>query len=154
MQYTPEEYMADRVEDQIEWYDKKSQGAQRWFKGLRIIEIFAAAAIPIFAGFGGGAPASIWIIGILGALITILTSAMSLYQFQEKWIEYRTTCESLKHEKFIYLARAEPYNEGDPFELFVQRVESLISKENSSWSQYTKSCADASKPKQGVSTNG
>jgi hypothetical protein len=34
---------------------------------------------------------------------------------------------------------AEPYKVDDPFGLFVQRVESLISKENTTWSQYIKS---------------
>lgn len=150
-QLTPEEYITERVDDQISWYDRKSQGAQRWFKRLRGLEIISAGAIPLFAGFGDGSTWSIIVVGVLGAVVAILASLLSLNQFQENWIEYRTTCESLKHEKYLYLTNAEPYNEEDTFGLFVQRIESLISKENSAWSQYTKSGSDSSKPN---STNG
>ncbi len=132
-----DEYIASRVDDQIGWYDRKSQGAQCWFKYLRGTEITAAAVIPLIAGFAKDPFPVTLVVGILGASIAIISAAISLNQFQENWTEYRTTCESLKHEKFLYLTKAEPYHEEEPFRLFVQRVESLISKENSAWSQYT-----------------
>ena len=144
---TPEEYIEQRVADQINWYDIKSQRSQKWFKRIRGLEITSAGAIPLFAGFGGGTPWSLIVVGILGAIVTILASLLSLNQFQENWIEYRTTCESLKHEKYLFLTGSEPYSEKDPFGFFVQRIESLISKENSAWSQYTKSGAEACNPK-------
>ena len=146
---TPDEYIAERVDNQIGWYDQKSQGAQRWFKRIRGLEIISAGAIPLFAGFGDGSTWSIIVVGVLGAVVAILASLLSLNQFQENWIEYRTTCESLKHEKYLFLTNAEPYNEEDPlglFGLFVQRIESLISKENSTWSQQARSGAESSKP--------
>lgn len=143
---TPEEYIKKRVIDQINWYDSKSQSSQRWFKWLRGLEIVFSGAIPLFAGFGKGDPWSILVVGILGAAVAILASLLSLNQFQENWIEYRTTCESLKHEKYLFLTKSEPYDDTDPFDLFVQRIESLISKENSGWSQYTKSGAEPSRP--------
>ena len=46
-----------------------------------------------------------------------------------------TTCESLKKEKFLYLAEARPYDKSDRFNLLVERVESLISEENTNWSE-------------------
>ncbi len=140
---TPEEYLQDRVDDQIDWYDRKSIRAQRWFKWLRAVEITAAGAIPLFAGYGGGAGWSVMVAGILGALVAVLAAFLSLNQFQENWIAYRTTCESLKHEKFLYLTQVEPYHGKDPFTLLVQRIESLISRENSSWSQQTRDNAAA-----------
>ena len=144
---TPDEYINERVDDQIGWYDQKSQRAQRWFKKVRAVEIIVAGTIPLFAGFGGGSTWSVIVVGVLGAVVAILASLLSLNQFQENWIEYRTTCESLRHEKYLFLTNAEPYNEEDPFGLFVQRIESLISKENSAWSQYTMSGAESSNPR-------
>lgn len=132
-----DEYITSRVDDQINWYDRKSQSAQRWFKWLRGAEIVAAAAIPLIAGFAADPFPVTLVVGILGASIAVISATISLNQFQENWTEYRTTCESLNHEKFLYLTKAEPYHEEKPFRLFVQRVESLISKENSAWSQYT-----------------
>ena len=46
-----DDYISSRVDNQIDWYDRKSQGAQRWFKLLRGAEIVAAATIPLIAGF-------------------------------------------------------------------------------------------------------
>ncbi len=65
----------------------------------------------------------------------VIAAIISLNQLQENGVKYQTTCEALKHEKFLYLTRAEPYQAEAPFPLFAQRVESLISKENSDWSQ-------------------
>ena len=131
-----DEYLSSRVDDQIKWYDSKSQKAQRWFKRLRGIEIVAAAAIPLIAGFAKEPFPVTLVIALLGAAIAIISAAISLNQFQENWREYRTTCESLKHEKFLFLTKAEPYHAKNYFAIFVQRVENLISKENSNWSQY------------------
>ena len=142
-----DQYIDERVDDQIGWYDRKSGNAQKAFKFIRGLEVIAAGLIPLFAGFGNGTHSSVLTIGALGAGVAILASFLSLFQFQENWIEYRTTCESLKHEKYLFLTGAEPYNDVAPYDLFVQRIESLISKENSVWSQYTRTGADESKPK-------
>lgn len=136
---TPEEYLEQRLDDQIRWYDAKSGSAQRWFKGLRAAEIVFAAAIPVLASFVGDE--NPWIgplMGILGALVVVLAGILSLQQYQERWVEYRATAESLKHEKYLYLTSTDPYAGPDAFPLLVQRVEALISKEHSSWSGYTR----------------
>ncbi len=132
-----ENYVSERVENQITWYDKKSQKAQRYSKLFRGFEIIAAASIPLIAGFGEEPFPVALVVGVLGACIAIASAIISLNQYQENWTEYRTTCESLRHEKFLFLTRAEPYHEKEPFPLFVRRVESLISKEHSAWLQNT-----------------
>jgi len=136
MSMNDEQFLKERVEDQINWYDKKSQFNQRWYKCLRVGEIGAAAAIPLLAGYmSDKTPAVQIIVGLLGFIIAIIASVVALYQFQENWVEYRTTCESLRHEKYLFLTQTEPYNIDNPFPLFVQRVESLVSTENTKWSQ-------------------
>lgn len=142
-----DDYITSRVDDQIGWYDKKSQSAQCWFKWFRGAEIIAAASIPLIAGFATDPFPVTLVLGLLGASIAVISALISLNQLQENWTEYRTTCESLKHEKFLYMTKAEPYHEDEPFRLFVQRVESLISKENSAWSQYTQTNLENTKPK-------
>jgi hypothetical protein len=37
----------ERLEDQIDWYDKKSAFNQSCFKRIKIIELIAAALIPL-----------------------------------------------------------------------------------------------------------
>jgi hypothetical protein len=38
-----------RLDDQIAWYDRKSQHSRRWFKRLKVSQIVTAAAIPVAA---------------------------------------------------------------------------------------------------------
>src|SRR5690606_22203920 len=94
--------------------------------------------VPVLVGFADDYAAVGIIVGVLGAIVVVLASLLSLGKYQENWIEYRTACESLKHEKFLFLTAAEPYQGEDRFSLFVQRVEGLISKENSAWAQQTR----------------
>ena len=74
-------------------------------------------------------------IGALGVLVAVVASLLGLPQLQEHWIEYRATAESLRKEKFLFLSQTEPYDKDDAFHLLVQRVEALLSKENTEWAQ-------------------
>jgi len=131
-----DDYIKDRVDGQIEWYDRKSGANQRWFRWLRIVEIIAAGSIPLLVGYADSISEFKVVVGILGLLIAVIAGVLGLYQFQENWTGYRTTCEALKQEKYLFLTKTQPYDQGDLFALFVQRVENLISKEHSTWSQY------------------
>jgi hypothetical protein len=133
----PSEYLTLRVEDQINWYDRRSLWNQRWFKRLRVVEIVAAALIPFLTAFPAvPGPWDVkYVIGGLGVLITVVAGILALFQFQERWTEYRATAESLKRERYLFLTRAEPYTAGDVFSTFVRRTEGLLSKENTSWVQ-------------------
>jgi uncharacterized metal-binding protein len=139
-------YIKERLDDQIAWYDNKSQSNQRWYKRLRVIELIAGACIPFLAAYITEASLVLKVgVGFLGLLITLITGVVTLYKFQENWIEYRTTCETLKHERFLFLTQTDPYDVADPFKLLVQRVENLISKENTQWAKHIKSSAKEKK---------
>ncbi len=120
----------ERLEDQIVWYDRKSIFHQRWYKTLKFIEIATAAVIPLAAGLGW----SVYVTGTLGVLVVILEGLQSLNQFHHNWITYRSTCEELKHEKYLWLAKAGDYaNTEHPDMLLAERIESLISREHTRW---------------------
>ncbi|MGH7808100.1 MAG: DUF4231 domain-containing protein [Thermodesulfobacteriota bacterium] len=134
-----DDYLKDRLEDQIRWYDKKSQCNQKLYKVLRGVEIGAAALIPLLIGYVTQDSVCLKItVGAFGVLVAIIAGLLSLGRFQELWIEYRVTCESLKHEKYLFLTKTDPYDEDNPFPLLVKRVESLISREYTNWAQYMK----------------
>ena len=119
-----------RLESQIKWYDKKSVCSQRWFKHLKLIEIIVAAGIPLVA------PYFSLVAGTLGMVIVALEGVQHLGRFQNNWIVYRSTCEALQHEKYLYLAEAGPYEEMErerAKKLLARRVESLISTEHAKW---------------------
>jgi Protein of unknown function (DUF4231) len=134
---SPEEYIEQRLNDQISWYDRKSSTNQLWFKRLRFAEIVAAATIPFLSGFAGDSLPIKIAIGALGVLVAVIASVLGLLHLQEHWIEYRATAESLRREKFLFLTQTDPYDKDDAFHLLVQRVEALLSKENTEWTQST-----------------
>jgi Protein of unknown function (DUF4231) len=122
-----------RLEEQIEWYDRKSQHNQRWFKRLKICQLVTAAAIP----FAASISAPVWVAGGGGALIVVLEGLQQLQQYQQNWTTYRATCERLKHERFLFLAHAGSYATAeDPEVLLAERVEGLVSQEHAAWSAH------------------
>jgi hypothetical protein len=119
----------ERLEDQINWYDRKSGDTQRRYKWLKLLELAVAAALPVVAGIGS----PVLVIGALAAVIVVLEGAQHLYQFQEHWITYRSTAEALKHERYLYLAEAGPYLGEDRHRQLAERIEGLISQEHAKW---------------------
>lgn len=131
------EYLEQRLEDQIGWYDTKSQQAQGRFKKVRVIELVAAIAIPFVAGVATVNTITYlqWVIAVLGVVVAVTAALVGLYDWQENWINYRSTAEMLKHEKYVYLTRVKPYDGEDAFALLVERVEGLVSTEHSKWQE-------------------
>ena len=122
----------ERLEDQIDWYDRKSITNQNYFRRIKMLEILAAAIIPFLSAFTFSR--MVWVTGGLGVLITVLEAMLHLNQYQQNWIAYRSTCESLKHEKYVYLGKAAPYaGTPDPHALLAERIESLVSQEHAKW---------------------
>jgi hypothetical protein len=135
----------ERLEDQIDWYDRKSIGAQRWFKRLKVGQLVFAALIPVLAAAEVDAP----VLAALGAAVVVAEGSQQLFQWQQNWITYRATCEALKHEKFMYLAAAGPYAGAARRQaLLAERVEGLVSQEHARWtaSQEQRSSAEAAPP--------
>jgi len=130
---TPEKITLARLEDQTGWYSRKSKRAQRIYKTIKVIEIVAAALIPLLAGCNFGRHEAV--VGGLGVLITILEGFLQLNQYQQVWTIYRATSEALTHEQFLYLAKAGPYAaEGvNPPVLLALRIETIMSQENIKW---------------------
>jgi Protein of unknown function (DUF4231) len=125
----------ERLEDQIGWYDRRSLSSMHWFKRIKITEIASAAVIPLLAA--SKFPHAVFATGVLGVVVTVFEGLLQLNQFHENWIRYRSTCEALRHEKYMYLANAGLYsNVEKPRALLAERVEALVSQEHSQWATF------------------
>lgn len=134
---SPQDYITQRIDDQIAWYDKKS-GFNQWrYKPLKSFEIIAAAAIPVISAYVGGtgpwSEVMRFSVGFLGAAIVASSGIAGLCRYRELWVEYRGMADVLRQQKFLFLTRTAPYDGEDPFPLLVQTVENLLSKENANW---------------------
>ncbi|HHY74088.1 MAG TPA: DUF4231 domain-containing protein [Bacillus bacterium] len=128
-----EQYLNERLDDQINWYDKKSIWHQKIYKRLKITQIILSAAIPFLAGYIDSIKWLAIIAGSMGVIITCIEGVLSLGKHHENWIEYRSICETLRHEKYMYLTKTGIYRNEDSFGNLVERIETIISKENVNW---------------------
>ena len=119
-----------RLEDQLGWYDRQSGRCQRRFKWLKGWQLVAAAVIPVAAALSAPGAVS----AALAGVVLLLEGFQQMNQYQQNWINYRATAEALKHEKFLFLARADVYSETeDPQRLLAERTEGLVSQEHARW---------------------
>lgn len=142
-------YIATRLESQIRWYSRSSARNQACYKCLQTGAIVFSSAIPLLVGLWGDVFAGQLAVGVLSSLVAMITGINTLNKFQENWIAYRTTAESLRHHKLLFLTRTAPYSGGDAFHLLVTHVEALISRENSDWERLMISAETGAAPGEG-----
>ena len=124
-----DEYIKDVYEPQVMWYDKKSIMNKKLTHLFQIPIITMAAITPIFAALEYKA-----LTIIFSACVAAGIGVLKFCKFEDLWHNYRTTCETLKKEMAHYKMQTDVYDSADgPDKLFVERVESIISKENIKW---------------------
>ncbi len=129
-------YLENRYKKQIEWYDSKSLQNQRLYKGFQTTVILLSFLTPIIIALSYDDSKIISI--IVSSIVAILSTIIATFKFYENWVNYRTTCESLRKEEYYYNFEIGPYKGEKKEELFVQRIEELISKEHSLWGDLQK----------------
>jgi hypothetical protein len=141
---SPEQVTLERLAENLEWYSARSTRNKTWFQTLKVLTIVSAALIPVLST--SGIPHGSQVAAGLGVLIAIIESMQQLKQYHDNWINYRATEEALKHERYLYLARAGPYRGIDsPQTLLAERVEGIVSQEEKGWVS-TQTSAEQSKP--------
>jgi hypothetical protein len=131
-----EKYLCDRLEDQINWYGKKSTSNKRYYYSFKTSEVILAAIVPFLIALSEKDELPLKIVaGVLSVFVGIIASILIVFKFQEKWIQYRSTSENLKHEKYLFGTKSGIYASDPKFHVFVERIEFIISKENLDWTQ-------------------
>ncbi|MEM9823674.1 MAG: DUF4231 domain-containing protein [Bacteroidota bacterium] len=131
---TTEEYLNQRLDQQIAWYDKKSELNQVRFRSLKLFIIVLSVFIPFLAGLINDQREWLKVaVGIGGVAIALFEGVLTLYKYQENWLEYRYTAEALRREKILFLAKAGPYLNNQQLHYLVERVEGIMSNENQDW---------------------
>jgi len=135
----------DRLEDQITWYDSRSNRNQRdpmaVTRTRRIIDDAGADAVV-------AAAEKLALERGHRVVIAVVEGLQQLNQYHANWIAYRSTSEALKHEKFLYLGKAGPYAAAaDPHALLAERIESLVSQEHAKWASGQESAEKMKEPR-------
>jgi hypothetical protein len=125
-----EERVRARLAEELRWYDARARANQRWYRTIKVLQLVAAALVPVMAGMG----ISAWITGGLGSAIVVLEGVQQLYQFHEHWIAYRSTWEGLRREQYLYEASAGDYATATSSPtLLAERIETLLAREHARW---------------------
>jgi hypothetical protein len=120
----------ERLQGQIEWYDRKATANQQAYKASKIAIIVCAVIIPIIAEYSPLA------VGIAAGVILLLEGLQQVNKWQENWILYRSTCEGLRNEQHHYNEKSGSYAKLTPEEahrVLAERVGALASAEHSKW---------------------
>ncbi|MCF7954838.1 MAG: DUF4231 domain-containing protein [Phycisphaerae bacterium] len=125
-------YLESRYDEQINWYSDKASGYKKTYQFFQWSVIIVASSLPVLISV---LPDKYkWITIAISIVLAIFTAALKTFKWQEIWLNYRTISETLKKEKHFYDAEVDEYGTIDDKEkLFVERVETLISRENSLW---------------------
>lgn len=129
------EYLKNRYCDQIKWYDEKATYNEKMHKSLETIVIILAVITPILLVLDVCRYEWLrWVACGLSGIVAMVASLVRALKYHENWINYRTTCKTLRKEIHYYDAKLYDYRDAeDPEALFVERVEALISRENTLW---------------------
>jgi hypothetical protein len=126
------EYLDKRYHEQISWCENKSSENKKGFIFFQWSVIILSALIPVLTV--SLSTSYKWFTAGLGVLLAIGTAGLKSFKYHENWINFRSIAETLKKEKYFYDAKIEGYfNSPDSEAHFIERVEAIISRENSLW---------------------
>jgi len=129
-------YRQDRLNPQPAWLSKARRANKFTLLRLRVLEVLLGTGITIFSPFATRWGWASLAIALAGGGIAVSGSLLALSRHQENWLPYRGLAEGLKREKYLFLIGTLPYD--DPttaFPRLVTACKSLLSAENSHWSQ-------------------
>ncbi len=135
------DYMNDRFNQQMQYYNNTCKKLQREFRCLSIISIIVNALIPVLSIAVDSIHIMKYIIASLSALVSISSSILLLNKTKDRWICYRTTYEQLKKEKVLFELGASNYK-GKNIQDFAERCEKIMQDEHAFWKTTMKNTTD------------
>jgi hypothetical protein len=136
-------YLDHRYYDQIHYYEAKSGINQKKYKNFQWTLIILSTITTIVAALAPQRKSSDepgllsylpYVVVVTSAIVTIISSALKTFQYQELWVNYRTTIEQLKPEIWYYTFELSEFGYGQPGmdkeSHFVSRVENILTKES------------------------
>ncbi|MYA09511.1 MAG: DUF4231 domain-containing protein [Holophagales bacterium] len=132
-----QQYLEDRYQNQVRWYRASAARSKRWHRRYQvgIVALSAVVTVTVALGLNGGSGTPWHVVSLTtSALVTVLATLQRTLRFHENWVEYRTTAEALQKEHYYHQFLCGEYGTAEsPNQLFVERVEELISEQNTLW---------------------
>lgn len=129
-------YIQERIIRQLKWYEKKSNNNQLWYRILMVISIIMSSSIPVLTLMLDLSYIIKIIISVLSSSITCISAIITLYNYRELWVQYRTNCEVLKSVLYRFFTRSGEFKDLEDskiHEMLITSCENYITKEFETW---------------------
>lgn len=128
-------YITQRCDPQIAYFEDKANKAKRWHQGSVISIAVVAGAIPVIDVLPIDQTLQRVLTAVFGAGVVVIQSSRSIKRWHENWLLFRSAEESLKAEKMLYLTRTGDYAGDDRDNLFVTRIEKILSTSHGTFTE-------------------
>ena len=135
-------YIDTRLNNQLEYYHTKCSKLRLEYYWLSGISIVINAIIPILSMGIESAGALKYIIAVLSASVTVMSSILLLRKTKDTWITYRSTYEKLKKEKVLFENSAGKYKTATEKD-FILNCEEIMESEHIEWEELQKTASQS-----------
>ncbi|PYC67143.1 DUF4231 domain-containing protein [Micromonospora arborensis] len=125
------DYLTDRLAQYQSWYDKKAVKAKATHLRTRTAAVVGGSLVPVLVNLDF--PYAQAVTTVMSLIVAGAVSLESVFRYREQWKNYRSTEQTLGHERIYFLTRTGVYTDlGDvqAFTALVERVEATIANEN------------------------
>lgn len=152
---TPEEYIKERLNPEMSYYNKSAGKAKNRYLQMRAITVVGGALVPVLVNV------EVQYINILTTAISLIVvlfvSLETVYKYREQWTNYRSAEQNLRNEYFLFTSQSGTYvylDEAEAFTLFVDRVEDILEAESASTLRVMTTVTEARSSAPGTTRNG
>jgi predicted membrane protein len=123
-------YLASDYAKAVKFYDDRANSSKRWYRVLSIYVIAVSAGLTVLVSFAPDALFWKILSAAVSATIVVATGLLAHLRCHENWLSYRGSWDALERERRFYQTGTGAYNSAaDKGALFVERVESILTKE-------------------------
>ena len=128
-------YINNRVMQQIDWYDKKSNKYKKTYYFFSVFILILNTSTIFISSINDNGQRNIWLI-VISCCSAFLVGLNNLIAPKDLWIKYRTYCERLKsvlHRYFVHASEFSNIKINQANDLLVTIIENGIATENQTW---------------------
>ncbi|MEU1587483.1 DUF4231 domain-containing protein [Micromonospora sp. NPDC005710] len=125
------DYLTDQLTQHQSWYDKKAVKAKATHLRTHTAAVVGGCLIPVLVSLDF--PYVRAVTTVVSLIVAGAVSLESVFRYREHWKNYRSTEQTLGHERIHVLTRTGVYTDLDDataFAALVERVEATIANEN------------------------
>ncbi|MCM1083196.1 MAG: DUF4231 domain-containing protein [Clostridium sp.] len=95
-------YIKYRIVKQIDWFEVKGRFCKNKYQRFMLASIIISSIIPILSIFADGSVLMKTVIAILGSLVSVIGSYITLQNYKELWIKYVSEKSILQNMLYMY----------------------------------------------------